>query len=665
MLTVRYGGRGGSAFGLAPSPDLVVVRSKERVPVLADGLSGVAPLSRSAHELLSEFELVSRFDEAGVEVLRARTRARGARAIGLRDRARAVLGNEAAIEFAGRVLMDVRSRVPVLYTENLFVKFDDDAAASRCRALLKAYGLAVKRPVEYLRNAYFVEAPAGTGQKVFGVAARLLQEKDVALCHPELIRRTRRRGAFAQQWHLHKTTVNGTVVDAHANVVAAWTLAKGAGITIAVIDDGIDIDHEEFRSPGKIVAPRDAGRRTDDPRPRGNDHHGTACAGVACADGSFGASGVAPEARLMPIRLVAGLGSQAEADAFHWAAVNGADVISCSWGPEDGAWWDASDPLHQAVVPLPDSTRLAIDWAIRNGRSGKGCVVTWAAGNGNEPADNDGYASYDKVIAVAACNDRGTRAAYSDFGACIWCAFPSSHGEASLTPGIWTTDRSGRAGYNPGRESKGGASGDYANDFGGTSSACPGVAGVAALVLSRNPALRWDEVKDVLRRSCDRIDTAGGKYDAEGRSAWYGYGRVNARKAVELALPARPTATSVVAVARDVAIRDLKTCQLSTTVGESAPLAALRVTVNIEHTYIGDLVVTLRPPPAMKVRPIVLHDRAGGGADNLRATFDMVSTPALAACAGRSPAGRWTLTVADKARQDQGWLRGFGLEMVF
>ena len=85
--------------------------------------------------------------------------------------------------------------------------------------------------------------------------------------------------------------------------------------------------------------------------------------------GNLGASGVAPGAKLMSIRLASGLGSQAEADAFVWAAQNGADVISCSWGPADGEWWNPNDPVHNQVVPLPDSTRLAIDFAINQGRN--------------------------------------------------------------------------------------------------------------------------------------------------------------------------------------------------------------------------------------------------------------------------------------------------------
>jgi len=150
----------------------------------------------------------------------------------------------------------------------------------------------------------------------------------------------------------------------------------------------------------------------------------------------------------MPLRMVSGLGSQDEADAFAWAADHGADVISCSWGPVDGRWWDPDDPRHDQVVLLPDSTRLAIDYAVANGRGGKGCPITWAAGNGNEDVGNDGYASYEDVIAVAACNDRGEKSAYSDYGDAVWCCFPSSHGEPSVTPGIWTTDRSGIEGYN-------------------------------------------------------------------------------------------------------------------------------------------------------------------------------------------------------------------------
>lgn len=84
-----------------------------------------------------------------------------------------------------------------------------------------------------------------------------------------------------------------------------------------------------------------------------------------------------------------------------------------------------------------------MEFAIKNGRNGKGCVICFAAGNGNESVNNDGYASYEKVIAVAACNDKGKKAPYSDFGPAVWCAFPSSNVFPSLTPGIWTTDRSG------------------------------------------------------------------------------------------------------------------------------------------------------------------------------------------------------------------------------
>jgi hypothetical protein len=520
MPEARYGGEDGKTIQLEVDPDLVAVRAR-RGRSLREG-----PVAPPEAALLDDMDSVLSFPQVGVEVYRRQERSPRSM-----DEMRRELHESPATRFAGRVLVDEKSREPVLYTENLFVKFTDDTKREQCLGILREAGLSVKQEVPYATNAFFVAAPEGTGQRVFDIANELLQREEVEYCHPELVRRLGQRAVFPQQWHLKATTVDGNWVNASANVEAAHTIAEGEGVTIAIIDTGTDIDHEEFSSRGKLVAPRDTTSNDDDPRPNGRDeNHGTACAGVACADGKVGASGVAPRAKLMPIRMQSQLGSQAEANAFYWAAEHGADVISCSWGPTDGTWWDPNDPLHSTAVPLPDSTRLALDYAATRGRNGKGCVVFFAAGNGNESVDNDGYASYERVLAVAACNDRGLRSVYSDFGDAVFCAFPSNDFEfedecrpAPLTPGIWTTDRTGRAGY---------SADDYTDSFSGTSSACPGAAGVAALVLSANPSLGSDEVKDALRRSCDRIDPGGGEYDEQGHSRLYGYGRLNAETAV-------------------------------------------------------------------------------------------------------------------------------------
>ena len=662
MVQVRYGGKNGDPYVLDASNNHLVVRTLSRHAVMATRSFEVSPISAEAHRILDQFETITRFREAGVELLSTKNPQADS---ALRDTARSLLKAEPDVAFAGRVLVDANDR-PVVYTENLFVKFQDDDEAEDCQGLLQSLGLSVKRVLDYARNAYFVAAPADSGLAIFEIAASLLDHESVELCHPELVSPNReRRQAFSPQWHLKATNVNGRLVDAHAEVEAAWTLSDGTGAIIAVVDDGVDIDHEEFRSSGKIVAPRDVTRQSSDPRPGRGDDHGTACAGVACANGQFGAAGVAPGARLIPIRLASGLGSQAEADAFVWAARNGADVISCSWGPPDGKWWDPADPAHKQVVPLPDSTRLAIDFAINQGRSGKGCVVVFAAGNGNESVDNDGYASYAKVIAVAACNDQSKRSAYSDFGRAVWCSFPSNDGQPSLTPGIWTTDRSGGVGYNQGSLQKGDPAGHYTNSFGGTSSACPGVAGVAALILARNPALRWDQVREVLKQSCTRIDAAGGTYDASGRSPYYGFGRVNARKAVELALPPQPAAALVFQVVQDVPIADFQTATLALPVTGQGPLKTIKVAVDLDHTFIGDLVLKLLPPAVLGIAPVVLHNQAGGGTDNIKKTYDEVNTPALTSLKGKDPSGTWTLEVADKARADTGTLRSLRLVLTF
>lgn len=659
MPLVKYGSKSDPGFRLEESPDLIAVRTRSTRSAL-----GAGPVPTPAAAALGDGELVAAFPDAGVEVYRVPV---GARPMEAR---KATLRASPDTRFAGSVLVRPKSGEPVLYTENLYVKFRDDLDTDECEAILQQAGLTVKRQLGFAVNSYMAAAPEGTGQKVFDIALNLLKRDEVENCHPELIERRVAKQIFPQQWHLKATTINGAVVNAHANVEAAHALTRGVGVTVAIIDDGVDIAHPEFAAPGKIVAPRDATQRTDDPRPKfAGERHGTACAGVAVAGGLTGASGVAPSARLMPIRLGSGLGSIEEAEAFQWAADHGADVISCSWGPPDGDWTDPDDPTHTEPFPLPANSRHALEYAVTNGRGGKGCVILFAAGNGNEDVATDGYASAPEVIAVAACNDRSKRSVYSDFGAAVWCSFPSNdfgyppfnHPE-SLTPGIWTTDRVGTAGYNRGNVQLGDAAGNFTNSFGGTSSACPGAAGVAALVLSVNSDLRHDEVRDILRRCCDRIDPQGGEYDSAGRSKFYGFGRLNAEAAVRLAR-AGVGRLSVFNKLVNVPIPDLGRAIGTIEVGEAEPVEKLVATVRLEHTYIGDLVITLVPPAGRGLPTVVLHNRSGGRTQNLDRQYDSVNTPRMAQFAGKRCDGTWTIQVEDKAADDAGRLVQIGLQL--
>ncbi|WP_145490648.1 S8 family peptidase [Yersinia rohdei] len=459
------------------------------------------------------------------------------------------LKNEIAAEndvrFVGYSFKTEKNNEPVIYTENIFIQFDDNLTENECEIIINNFSLIKKSKLTFITNGYFVATQTHTGDHLFNICEEILKRKDIQHCHPELIHHKEPKIIHPNQWHLKQTVVRVEIdVDASANVENAHKITRGQGTTIAVIDDGFDLTHPEFMRDGKIIHPANfsGANSNSDPSPSPTDTHGTPCAGVACADGRYGASGVAPEAKLMPIRLAEGLGSLGEALAFVWAADNGADIISCSWGPVEGIWFDPDDPEHEVTAELPALTRTAIDYAIRKGRQGKGCVIFFAAGNGNESVDNDGYASYEHVIAVAACNDRSMRSTYSDFGKALWCTFPSGdfanpqeHHPSPLTPGIWTTD--GRREYSDNKKlsNTGDIFGNYINSFNGTSSACPGAAGVAALILSVNPLLTVQEVKDIIRYTCDQIDKKYGFYNKHGHSQWYGYGRINAGNAVQLA----------------------------------------------------------------------------------------------------------------------------------
>lgn len=300
----------------------------------------------------------------------------------------------------------------------------------------------------------------------------------------------------------------------------AWESTRGDGIVIAVLDDAIDTRHPEFE--GRVLRSYDADTGAEDALPRGWEPHGTKCAGLALA-GGLAVSGVAPEALLMPVRVPAlargVIGDPAEARAIRWAAEHGADVICCAWGPPNP---------NRLGGALPAHTRSALDWAATHGRGGQGCVIVWSAGNDNCDLALNGYASHRHGIAVGACSSAGKRTSYSNWGAALWCVFPSNDpadpdaaGETYLTTTPVGSFLLGET--------------FYTESFGFTSAACAGVAGLCALILGVNPGLTWRDVKAVLRASCVRLDEPDGACDPTGHSPFLGYGRPDAAHAVALA----------------------------------------------------------------------------------------------------------------------------------
>jgi|GEM_PF-130289 len=565
----------------------------------------------------------------------------------------------------------------VVLTSKFVCQFQPDLSRAEIDTLNAEHHVRIEAEEAYAPNCFVLRLEDDAAETVLDVANAYQECGKAIFAYPDIISPRGFRTPdplFAKQWHLKNTGQSGGTPGADIKIEGAWAIAEGRPeVVVAVIDDGVDMDHPDLSTEGKLVAPIDIRSGRADSSPEADyENHGTAVAGVAVASrqGS-GITGVAPGCCLMPIRLDGG--PILEARAIAYAVQNGAWVINCSWGPQDGAWWDPADPLHTKIAPLPDNVRQSLEYAVTQGRGGKGCVVVWAAGNGNESVSNDGYASYPKVITVSATSHTDQKAAYSDFGAEVSVAAPSNHFISNqAVGGIWTTDRTSGAGYNEGNPAKGDAAGLYANDFGGTSSAAPVVAGIAALMLSVNPTLTAAEVKRILEDTADPVDSAGGQWttmpDGRKHSHFYGYGRVNAEKAVAEAMrrpgaidpaaskPASPGAASsfeVVAANTSVEIPDFPAAAAvsKVVVPQSGIVDDLAVALKIEHSWIGDLVISLQAPDGTKG---VLQARKGGSSKTLDKVYDVTNTLVLRTFLDKSLQGTWALEVLDASSGDTG-----------
>ncbi|MET8679718.1 type VII secretion-associated serine protease mycosin [Streptomyces sp. NPDC004647] len=288
----------------------------------------------------------------------------------------------------------------------------------------------------------------------------------------------------------------------------AWRLTKGEDVTVAVLDTGVDDQHPDLAGqvlPGKDLVGFGAGRG-DRPWAR----HGTAMAGIIAGGGhgpgrQDGVLGVAPEAKILPVRVILedgdparkkarGVRGSALAEGIRWATDHGADVINLSLG-------DDSKSAHPE--PQEDS---AVQYALS-----KGAVVVASAGNGGEEGDHISYpAAYPGVIAVTAVDRNGNRAPFSTRR---WYATVCAPGDDVV---IADPDRRYYEGW-------------------GTSAAAAFVSGSVALVRSAHPDLSPVQIKKLL------VDTARNRPEG-GRSDDRGAGLVDPAAAIKAGgkLKARP-----------------------------------------------------------------------------------------------------------------------------
>ena len=321
---------------------------------------------------------------------------------------------------------------------------------------------------------HLIELPETVSETA--VAARLARHPHLKFV--ELDRQVRAAGAandpyFGSEWHLSRIGAS-----------AAWDVSQGKGISIAILDTGVDSTHPDLAA--NIVS----GWNFVDNNANTSDvnGHGTGVAGAAAAvtNNGSGVAAVAGMSKIMPVRI-ADANSYAYwstiAQGVTWAADNGARVINISFDQL---------PLSSAVVSAAQYAKS------------KGALVVVAAGNRSQ---NESFVPTTSMIPVSATDSNDLITSWSSWGGFVALSAPGLD--------IWSPMRGG--GYGA---------------WWGTSVASPVAAGVIALMMAANPGLGSSEVESLLFSSADDLG-------APGRDPYYGYGRVNALAAVQAASSAR------------------------------------------------------------------------------------------------------------------------------
>jgi subtilisin family serine protease len=288
------------------------------------------------------------------------------------------------------------------------------------------------------------------------------------------------------------------------HAVEAWDLNTGSpDIKVAIVDGAVWIDHPDLTN--KIFASHDVtapGDQNSNPPENGDPalwSHGTHCAGLAGAETNnhIGVASIGYNISLIGVKATGDNNNPSYVTngygGIQWAANNGANVISCSWGGT------GSSTTEQNIL---------------NTIYGMGIVLVAAAGNDNH-STSQYPAAYNHVIAVASTNENDVKTDFSNYGTWVDVSAPGGYGSSGpqgLLSTTWDFTNYG-----------------YYDIYAGTSMACPLTAGLCGLILSVNPELTPDELETVLETSCDNIYSVPGNEDYVGK---LGAGRINAYEAV-------------------------------------------------------------------------------------------------------------------------------------
>lgn len=309
---------------------------------------------------------------------------------------------------------------------------------------------------------------------------------------------------FYQQWYVDKNetfyTQNGINSDAHIHPGSLLPQHRGGGIKIAVIDDGLDVGHEELVS--SIINTYDIATRSSNvAHTYLNDNHGTAVTGIIVARvNAKGIAGIASNSQIIFLKYKESMSDSETIELLNKAEEFGADIINCSWGT-----YDVSDAVKDKIVDLAN-----------NARAGKGISIVFSCGNDDQYMGND-ESAIPEVISVGASDRENLRAWYSNYGENLDVIAPGGY-----FLGITTLDVMGSSGI--ASENENYLLYNDVNSFIGTSASAPIVSGVIALMLEENPSLTRVQIENILKSSSDKI---GNVSYLDDRNDYYGYGKIN------------------------------------------------------------------------------------------------------------------------------------------